>query len=143
MSTAASSPILTVLGVGRIPAGATLASLVGLIVWGCLWYVEPKYAPVSVFCAVLLLSVIAIRPVVGDPKAIVVDEFLGMYTALLFLPEPSLLGAGVLFFAFRLIDLTKPPPFSWIERWKSPFAILLDDIAIGLCLGIAYRLVSG
>jgi phosphatidylglycerophosphatase A len=136
--------VLTLAGLGRIPGGATLAAVVAVGVWlvparnG--WSVG---ASLLLFAGLLAIAVAALaaEAPAEDPREIVVDEFLGMYAALLFLPGPDYRAALALLVGFRAIDILKPPPFSWIDRWNAPAAILLDDVAIGLCLGAAYRLI--
>lgn len=137
--------VLTVAGLGHVPGGATLASVLAMGVWlipaRLGWSVG---ASVLVFAAFLAIAAVALAAEApgDDPREIVVDEFLGMYAALLFLPGPDYRAALALLVGFRAIDIVKPPPFSWIDRWKGPVAILLDDVAIGLCLGLAYTLIA-
>lgn len=137
--------VLTLFGVGYCPAGATLASLLAVGTWSLLLYLGLTLIISLIFFATLLAlatAALVIGRVQGDPREVVVDEFLGMYAALLFLPRADLPAVAALFIAFRLIDILKVPPFSWVERWNSPMAILMDDIAIGLVLGIAYTWVA-
>lgn len=137
--------VLTVGGLGHVPGGASLASALAVGVWlipahrG--W---PVAASVLLFTAFLAIAVAALAAEAPreDPREVVADEFLGMYAALLFLPGPDYRVALALLVGFRVLDILKPPPFSWIDRWKAPVAILLDDVAIGLCLGLAYALIA-
>lgn len=72
---------------------------------------------------------------IKDPGAVVVDEVAGQWLALLFLPlEPV---AYLLAFAlFRLFDISKLWPASWIERNMSGAkAIMADDLIAGLFAG--------
>lgn len=133
--------LLTLFGLGYLPAGATLASLVGAGVWLALARAGASgMLSLLVFLVVLALSLVAlaVTKLGEDRREVVVDEFLGMYAALLFLPRPDPWAMGALFVAFRVLDILKVPPFSWIDRWRTPAAILLDDVAIGLCLGLVY-----
>lgn len=69
---------------------------------------------------------------IKDPGAVVVDEVSGQWLALLVLPlEPV---AYLLAFAlFRLFDIFKLWPASWIERNMSgATAIMADDLVAGL-----------
>jgi phosphatidylglycerophosphatase A len=69
---------------------------------------------------------------VGDPGAIVIDEFAGQWIVLLALPlEPLsvLLGFGL----FRLFDIWKPWPVGWLERSVGGgFGVMIDDLAAGI-----------
>ena len=133
--------ILTLFGVGYLPAGASLASLLAVGGWWLLSSLALLFAELLiVFAAILAWAMVALvaQGVGEDPKEVVVDEFLGMYAALLFLPVVDYRAVLILFIGFRMIDILKPPPFSWIERWKNPNSILIDDVAIGLFLGLTY-----
>lgn len=66
-----------------------------------------------------------------DAPEVVIDEVAGQWTALL--PaggDPVLAGAA--FLLFRLLDIAKPFPVSWIDRrMKGGLGTMLDDAAAG------------
>jgi phosphatidylglycerophosphatase A len=66
-----------------------------------------------------------------DPSIVVIDEIVGLWVALLFLPKeiPALLVA---FTTFRLFDIVKPPPVAALERAGRGWGIMLDDVAAGI-----------
>jgi phosphatidylglycerophosphatase A len=68
---------------------------------------------------------------VVDAQPIVIDEVLGYLTAVAFLPFTwrTALAAFVL---FRLFDIVKPWPASALDRLKSGWGVVLDDVAAGL-----------
>ena len=76
-----------------------------------------------------------------DPGAIVIDEIIGMIVALAGLPFNAItivLG----FVLFRLLDITKPFPVSFLERrFKGGTGIVLDDVAAGIIANITLRLI--
>lgn len=84
---------------------------------------------------------------VHDHRGIVWDEFVGVWIALWAVPpEPLWIGAG--FLAFRIFDIAKPWPISWLdEHARGGFGIMVDDIAAGvfacLTLQLALHLGSG
>lgn len=69
---------------------------------------------------------------VHDSGHIVWDEFAGLFITLLALPVS--LGSAVLgFLAFRLFDIWKPWPISWLDRnVKGGTGIMVDDILAGI-----------
>ncbi|MCH8260346.1 MAG: phosphatidylglycerophosphatase A [Planctomycetes bacterium] len=81
-----------------------------------------------------------------DPGQVVADETAGQCIALLFLPwRPmtdkdgwiwNLVLAGTAFFAFRILDIIKPPPANQIQRLAGGWGILADDLIAG-----AYALI--
>lgn len=77
---------------------------------------------------------------VVDDGRIVVDELVGYLVTVAFIPftwTHALLG----FFFFRLFDIAKPPPVSWIdERMKNGVGVVLDDVMAGLYAAAALQL---
>jgi len=65
---------------------------------------------------------------VKDPSVIVIDETAGQFLTLAFLPvEIWWYIAG--FILFRITDITKPWPASWVDKnFNGPVGIMLDDI---------------
>jgi phosphatidylglycerophosphatase A len=72
----------------------------------------------------------------ADPSIIVIDEIVGMWIALLFLPKtvPVMIIA---FFAFRFFDIVKPQPARSLERIPNGWGIMLDDVVAGVYANIA------
>jgi phosphatidylglycerophosphatase A len=94
-------------------------------------------------CAVLLVSVPAAREemaVTGspDPRSVVIDEIAGMLLAATGIPwavRPVLL----LFLLFRFFDVFKFGPAAWLDARRGPVYVVADDLAAGVCAGLAYR----
>lgn len=76
-----------------------------------------------------------------DPGCIVIDEFAGMMITLLgfhFTWQSALAG----FIIFRLMDILKPFPISYLEQTIPGGAgIVLDDVAAGVAAHILLRLL--
>ena len=69
---------------------------------------------------------------IKDPGCIVWDEFVGVWITFLFLPA-GWLWLLVGFLLFRLFDVLKPWPVSWLDRNLSGgLGIMADDVAAGL-----------
>jgi len=127
--------VATVGGVRFLPAApGTAASLV--VVPFVPWLVTTRgQAPVAYGLGVVLVVVVAIwgagraERVFGrhDDGCVVVDEVAGMVVATIFIP-PTWGAAVLLFAAFRLFDIAKPPPI---------------DLLAGLYAGVLTRLVIG
>lgn len=133
-------------GCGLAPwAPGTLGSALGLAAWWWLLADLPlagRLAAVAAGCAV---GFAAIRQAIkrhglGDEPAIVLDEVVGCWVALLLAPKalvPALLG----FVLFRVADIVKPWPVSWADaKVKGAAGILLDDVLAG---GIALAVFIG
>ena len=66
-----------------------------------------------------------------DPGFIVIDEFVGQWISLLFLPRSiSVFLAG--FFLFRLLDILKPFPANLSQKIDGGLGVMLDDVWAGI-----------
>ena len=82
---------------------------------------------------------------VHDHSAIVWDEFVGLFVAMIWVPLSwkTLLLAFVL---FRIFDIVKPWPISWLDKHvHGGFGIMIDDVLAGLmaCFVIHLALYAG
>jgi phosphatidylglycerophosphatase A len=81
-----------------------------------------------------------------DPGCIVIDEIVGMLVALILVPDHP--AAWLLaFILFRVFDILKPFPVSWLDRHiHGGLGIMLDDVMAGvyalICLQIIWVLCS-
>jgi phosphatidylglycerophosphatase A len=67
----------------------------------------------------------------ADPSIVVIDEIVGMWITLLFLPKTipvMIIG----FFAFRAMDIIKPQPARYLEHVPNGWGIMLDDVIAGV-----------
>jgi len=127
----------TVFKIGYLPiAPGTWGSLAALIVW--YWIIG--FA--STFTFIVLIAVIFVLGAyvssvtenylsTKDPSIIVIDEWVGQWIALLFLPKTVLWGL-VAFILFRVFDIWKPYPISALDRIKGGFGIMADDVLAGI-----------
>ena len=76
-----------------------------------------------------------------DPQIIVIDEVAGQWLTLVIVPIDPLWYC-VAFVLFRVFDIYKPWPVSFIDRnIKNAFGIMLDDIAAGIYALIGIRIL--
>ncbi|MDN3637599.1 phosphatidylglycerophosphatase A [Simiduia curdlanivorans] len=69
---------------------------------------------------------------VSDHGAIVWDEFVGYWLAMLFAPK-GFIWVLYGFVLFRLFDIWKPWPIGWADKKvKGGFGVMLDDVLAGL-----------
>ena len=129
---------------GLVPfAPGTVAAFTGLL----LWYVLYLFLP-PMWLTVVTLALIVVVTVVGawtsnvmerywgpDPRAVVIDEYVGCWIPLLAAPcgelTPLMAFAG--FGLFRIIDIFKPLGCRAIEK-KMPggWGVMFDDVLAGL-----------
>jgi phosphatidylglycerophosphatase A len=137
--------VATGFGAGYSPiAPGTAGSLVGLVLFWPLRGV-PAAFQVAVVGAVFLAGAAAGARVarsvgVEDPGIVVVDEVVGMWTSLLFLPF-TLGTAAVAFVLFRILDVIKPYPARDLEDLPGGWGIMSDDLMAGVYANLALRAV--
>ena len=66
-----------------------------------------------------------------DARVIVIDEWLGMFVSVLFIPI-SLVNYALAFFAFRAFDVFKFWPARQLERLPGGWGITMDDLVAGV-----------
>lgn len=135
------------LGSGWLPkAPGTWGSLVALIP---AWLMLEGWGAESLFVATLIVLLIGcwvcmlLLPMldVDDPGWIVIDEWAGQWLATAIIGSFTALSIPLTlifsFILFRLFDVLKPWPVSWLERvgpkWWS---IMADDVGAGLIGGL-------
>jgi phosphatidylglycerophosphatase A len=75
-----------------------------------------------------------------DAKKIVIDEWTGMFLALLFVPY-SFSNYLIAFFAFRAFDVLKLPPAAQAERLPGGWGVTMDDVIAGIQANVLTQLV--
>ena len=77
---------------------------------------------------------------VQDPPQVVIDEWVGQWLALLFLPRSGLiLLLG--FWIFRIMDILKPFPARNSQALKGGWGIMIDDVIAAVYTNITIRLI--
>lgn len=74
-----------------------------------------------------------------DPMQVTIDEVVGMWISLLFLPKkiPLALMAFVL---FRILDIVKPPVSRQFDKMHGGLGIMMDDVIAGVYTNIILQL---
>jgi phosphatidylglycerophosphatase A len=120
---------------GYIPfASGTWGSLAALII-----YLIPGFEkPVIIIPAIVLFTILGIfignkfDVVYGkDPAECTVDEVVGMWISLLFLPK-TIFVVTATFISWRVFDIIKPAPARQLESLKGGVGIMIDDIVAGI-----------
>ena len=127
----------TVAYVGRLPiAPGTWGSLAALTAW---YFLKPYLSdPLFLLIngAIFFIGIAASEILMEawddtDPKAVVVDEWVGMWIALYLVPY-DLLWGFVAFFLFRFFDIIKPGPVKIFDNLHSSFGVMMDDVVAGI-----------
>ena len=134
-------------GIGLAPlAPGTAGSIFGWILFIVLShyidFILGLLAAVAVL-AILISSEASKNLVEKDHKSIVIDEFTGIWLAMvpvLYIASTQyerILYAVLALIFFRIFDIFKPYPISYIDKnLKNGFGIVLDDIVAGIYAAI-------
>ena len=72
----------------------------------------------------------------SDPGCVVIDEVVGQWLTLSLI-YPNARYYAIAFVAFRLFDIIKPWPVSWLDHnVKGGLGIMADDVAAGIYAGV-------
>lgn len=123
--------IATFFGVGYFPvASGTLGSAVALVI---LWFVPPIRGlglwiglPVA-FLIGVWASFGAETQLGHDAHPIIIDEMVGQWLAVAFLPK-EWLPWGIAFVLFRVFDVLKPFPIHRSQKLPGGWGIMIDDV---------------
>ena len=75
-----------------------------------------------------------------DPSIVVIDEIVGMWISLFFLPKIPAIYIGA-FVLFRVFDIVKPSPARQVEQYKGGWGIMLDDVFAGIYANIVMQII--
>ena len=135
--------IATAFGAGYSPiAPGTAGSLVGLALFWPLQLAAPwvqlLVTVVAYFAGVAASGRLAQRLGRKDPGAAVVDEVVGMWLSLLFLPFTPATAVAA-FLLFRVLDVFKPYPARQFESLPGGWGIMTDDVMAGVYANLLLR----
>jgi phosphatidylglycerophosphatase A len=75
-----------------------------------------------------------------DPSIVVIDEIVGMWITLLFVPH-TVVALAIAFVAFRVMDIVKPEPAGRVERFGGGWGIMLDDAVAAIYANIVTQIL--
>ena len=126
--------------IGYFPlAPGTLGSLIALITW----FILPETSAINLILIISIVFIIGVFATgliekeynIQDPSYIIIDEWVGMWVALLFVPN-DIIWFAFTFILFRSFDILKIYPANIIEKLNGGMGIMLDDIVACLYSGL-------
>ncbi len=130
------------------PAPGTWGTLVGVLVFAALSPVVPLWGWIALSAALFVAGALgadrlAAELGVEDHGGIVADEVVAVWLVCAFLPAGWAWLAAA-FLAFRLFDILKIWPGSWVDRTvKNGWGVMADDLIAALYAWAAVRLGAG
>ena len=127
-------------GTGFSPfAPGTAGAILATIIWIGFSFVTPAYlipitaALIIIFGITGIWSANVLAPQWGkDPSRVVVDEMVGVWIALLAVPDGNLYYALLALVLFRLFDIFKPLGVRAMEKLKGGLGVMMDDVLAGV-----------
>lgn len=141
------SIIVTFGGIGNLRYfPGTCGSLAALLLGALIIYLTDQNIFLTSFFILTVIGVFATDEYLKtaknkDPQEIVIDEVLGQWIAIAFVPftVSSLILA---FIIFRILDISKLFPINKIEKIKGYVGVIGDDIFAGIMTSIIVILIS-
>ncbi|MFA6025847.1 MAG: phosphatidylglycerophosphatase A [Ignavibacteriaceae bacterium] len=129
---------------GYIPfASGTFSSLVAF----AFYWIPGFEKPSLLIPLIVLFSIIGIligsrfeKTYGKDPSQCTIDETVGMWISLLFLPKQIIITI-IAFLLWRLLDIIKPFPARQSEKLSGGFGIVADDIISAVYTSIIMNLI--
>ncbi len=129
---------------GYIPfASGTFSSLVAF----AFYWIPGFEKPSLLIPLIVLFSIIGIligsrfeKTYGKDPSQCTIDETVGMWISLLFLPKQIIITI-IAFLLWRLLDIIKPFPARQSEKLSGGFGIVADDIISAIYTSIIMNLI--
>jgi len=132
--------LATCFRIGYLPlAPGTWGSASAVIAWRLL--PEMDLFRLSLIVIVIFLvgvnasSIVSNKERDSDPSKVVIDEWVGMWIALLMIPN-EWVWLGIAFLLFRVFDIIKVYPANRFERLPGGWGIMMDDVVAGLYAGV-------
>lgn len=124
-------------------APGTFASFVAVLIYMIPGFENP--GTMIFFISVLFVLGISIsskfEEIYGkDPKQCTIDEFVGTWVTLLFVPK-TLVFIPIAFVIWRIFDIIKPFPANIAEKIKGGWGIMLDDVIAGFYSFILVQII--
>lgn len=140
---------VTAFGVGYLPlAPGTWGTIVGaLLIYGAT-LVNPLFTFSFLFIALIVVvfflgvwgSKIAEQEWGEDPSRVVIDEVIGVWVTMLFIPF-SWLNLFAAFVLFRVFDIAKPFGIRKMERVGNGWGVMLDDLLAGVYANVSLNVI--
>ena len=132
LSTGLGSSLPFVRGARRDSGSGTAGTAMGLLLWFAVPSVGwPLWAVLILSLPIAWWSIEASHFEHHDDPRIVIDEVLGVWWTVAFLPKTwPVLVAG--FFLFRLLDIWKPGPVGHSQKLPGGLGVLADDVLAGM-----------
>ncbi|MDE2999156.1 MAG: phosphatidylglycerophosphatase A [Gemmatimonadota bacterium] len=124
---------------GNVPvAPGTAGTAAAAVPYLAVSYLTPGFGTLPWVLFLVLVSGVAVYTASAgedawgpDPGPVVIDEFVGFYVTVAFLPlSPAVGVAG--FFIFRALDILKPPPVRASEKLPRGWGVVMDDVIAGI-----------
>jgi phosphatidylglycerophosphatase A len=138
--------IATCFKVGYLPlAPGTWGSVFAIL----LWWAFLKNVNIYIFGILIIFSfligIVASNIVIdqrgdADPSYIIIDELVGQWLALLFIPQ-EYFYIVISFISFRFFDIIKPWPISLIEKLPKGLGVMSDDFIAGLITLVLIQII--
>ena len=138
--------IVTTFYIGKLPlAPGTWASLIATCSWLFIFdttnsFLVPLFSIILFIVGTYFSHLSLKRSKDHDPSYIVIDEWVGQWVALSFIPV-NLHFAIMGFLLFRFFDISKIGPVKYFEKLPGALGVMSDDIIAGLMSALSIFII--
>lgn len=139
--------ISTLFGIGYFPkAPGTMGTAFAAVLYYVLIQLGWGNSWLALACtlALALVSVFFIsraeKDLGHDAGSIVIDELIGYFIAIMFLPQ-NLAVVIAAFILFRIFDIFKPEPVKFLEKLPTGWGVMADDIMAGIYANVVLQIL--
>lgn len=146
MNTSLAAIISSGLGSGYAPkAPGTIGSVAAVVFWlilaECGAFPTVAHQVVAAV-AVIVLGLYAASASLDeeggeDPQWIVIDEWAGVFIALIGADPSNIWHVFFALIGFRIFDIIKPGPVAWAEDLPGSWGVMMDDVVAGVLTLVA------
>ncbi len=92
---------------------------------------------ILIFFSIVFINIYSSNKDVYDSSEIIIDEFLGIFTIIIFYEyikfANDIVMFTLIFLLFRFFDIMKIYPANWVDKnLKNSFGVILDDLIAGV-----------
>lgn len=136
--------IASIFGIGYIgKGGGTVAAIAAALLWYCLQLNIGQQ--IILVIVTMILGVWAGNVVEKDwgkdSSKVVIDEVIGLFIAMLFIPANSIPLLIIGLILFRFFDIAKPLGVRRMEHLKGGWGVMMDDVLAGVYANIILQVI--
>lgn len=136
--------IASIFGIGYIgKGGGTVAAIAAALLWH---WLQLNIGQQIILVVITMIAGIWAGNVVEkdwgkDSSKVVIDEVIGLFITMLFVPTASVLYLTIGLILFRFFDIAKPLGVRSMEKYSGGWGVMMDDVLAGVYANIILQVI--